>query len=208
MISMSFGELDEVAEIEAPPVTPRLLLVDDEQNILSSLRRSIQTMPPDLFGGRPTIEVFDDPLRALARAGEQAFDLVISDYRMPGMNGVEFLCELIQLQPSIARLILSGYADMQAVVAAVNRTQICRFISKPWDDQALGSAIAQALETRRLQLENKRLADLVRVQQGELSASRVALQRLEQLYPGLTQVKRSDDGAIELDWEDDQASSD
>jgi len=160
-------------------------------------------MPPALFGGRPQVEVFDDPLKALARASEQAFDLVISDYRMPGIDGVEFLSRLIKLQPSIARLILSGFADMQAVVAAVNRTQICRFISKPWDDQALGSAIAQALETRRLQVENKRLADLLRVQQGELSASRVALQRMEQLYPGLTQVKRDADGAIELDWEDD-----
>ncbi len=203
MISMSLGELHEVAEIEVSPVAPRLLLVDDEQNILSSLRRSIQTMPPALFGGRPQVEVFDDPLKALARAGEQAFDLVISDYRMPGIDGVEFLSRLIKLQPSIARLILSGYADMQAVVAAVNRTQICRFISKPWDDQALGSAIGQALENRRLQVENKRLADLLRVQQGELSASRVALQRMEQLYPGLTQVKRDADGAIELDWEDD-----
>lgn len=203
MISMSLGELHEVAEIETPPAAPRLLLVDDEPNILNSLRRSIQTMPPALFGGRPQVEVFDDPLKALARASEQAFDLVISDYRMPGIDGVEFLSRLIKLQPSIARLILSGYADMQAVVAAVNRTQICRFISKPWDDQALGSAIGQALENRRLQVENKRLADLLRVQQGELSASRVALQRMEQLYPGLTQVKRDADGAIELDWEDD-----
>lgn len=203
MISMSLSELDDAVAGEAPAAAPRLLLVDDERNILSSLRRSIQTMPAELFGGRPEVECFDDPLKALVRAGEQAFDLVISDYRMPGIDGVEFLSRLIKLQPSIARLILSGYADMQAVVAAVNRTQICRFISKPWDDQALGSAIGQALETRRLQVENKRLADLVRVQQGELSASRVALQRMEQLYPGLTQVKRSADGAIELDWEDD-----
>jgi len=182
---------------------PRLLLVDDEANILSSLRRAIHAMPSVLFGGQMIIESFDEPELALERAKVCAFDLVITDYRMPNLDGVAFLQQLIKIQPQIARMILSGYADLQALVAAINRVQISRFVSKPWDDFELGSAVAEALQHRKLLLENQRLADLVRCQQGLLSAHELERQRLEAMYPGITQVKRHADGAIDL--EDDDA---
>jgi len=177
------------------------MLVDDELNILRSLRRAIIAMPEDRFGGKLLIETFDQPKLALDRARQCAFDLVISDFRMPEMDGVAFLSELIEIQPDIARLMLSGYADLQSVVAAINRVQIFRFIGKPWDDYELGTAISQALQTRTLQLENQRLADLVRVQQGQLSRQELEMQKLEQLYPGLTKVKRAADGSIDLDMD-------
>ena len=181
----------------------RVMLVDDELNILRSLRRAIVALPASGFGNNLTIETFEQPKLALERARQCAFDLVISDFRMPEMDGVTFLSELIAIQPDIARLMLSGYADLQSVVSAINRTQIFRFIAKPWDDHELGMAIAQALETRNLQLENKRLADLVRVQQGQLSRQELEMQKLEQLYPGLTKVQRSADGSIDLDLDID-----
>ena len=181
----------------------RLMLVDDEPNILRSLRRAINAMPEERFGGKLTIETFEQPKLALARAAECAFDLVISDFRMPEMDGVVFLANLIEIQPNIARLILSGYADLQAVLAAINRAHVFRFIAKPWDDYELGTAIAQALEHRALLLENQRLADLVRLQQGQLSRQDLEMKKLEQQYPGLTKVTRAADGSIDLDLDAD-----
>lgn len=182
---------------------PRLMLVDDEVNILSSLRRALNAAPEGTFDGQLVVETFQNPLDALARARDQAFDLVVSDYRMPQLDGVAFLEQLRVLQPNIARLILSGYADLKALVAAINRAEIFRFIGKPWNDQDLALTIRQSLEHRALVLENARLADLVRVQQGKLSRNEVALRRLEEQYPGLTKVQRQPDGSIDLDMGDE-----
>ena len=182
---------------------PRLMLVDDEVNILSSLRRALIAMPEGTFPSPLSIETFASPVQALARAHEMAFDLVISDYRMPEMDGVAFLEKFREIQPNVARMILSGYADLKALIAAINRAEIYRFIGKPWDDHDLALAIRQALDHRSLVIENQRLADLVRVQQGKLSRTEVAVKRLEERYPGITQVKRQADGSIDLDWDED-----
>jgi len=182
----------------------RMMLVDDEPNILRSLRRAINAMPEEIFGGKFIIETFEQPSLALERARQCAFDLVLSDFRMPEMDGVTFLSQLLEIQPNIARLMLSGYADLQSVMAAINKVQIFRFIAKPWDDYELATALSQALQTRNLQLENQRLADLVRVQEGQLSRQELELQKLEQQYPGLTKVRRAADGSIDLDLDLDE----
>jgi two-component system, probable response regulator PhcQ len=164
----------------------RILLVDDEPGILSALRRVFATARPEDVGGEPlAVESFEDPEEALARAAEAPFDLVISDYRMPKLSGVEFLERLIQLQPGAARLILSAYTDLDGLVGAINRAQIFRFLSKPWHDLELKLAVRQALEWRALARENARLADLVRVQRGELTRAQMELKRLEEQFPGL-----------------------
>ncbi len=181
----------------------RLLLVDDEANILSSLRRAINGMARNAAGEAHSVESFTSAAEALERAQHTPFDLVISDYRMPEMDGVEFLSRLIEVQPDIARMVLSGYADLQAVIAAINRVQIFRFVQKPWDECELETAISQALEYRQLKLDNRELADLVRVQQGLLSKHELELKRLESEFPGLTQVKRQKDGSIDLDLDED-----
>lgn len=180
---------------------PRIMLVDDEVNILSSLKRALNAVPDGTFDRAPVIETFLSPLDALARARDVGFDLVVSDYRMPEMDGVTFLQQLREIQPSIARLILSGYADLKALIAAINRVEIYRFIAKPWDDHDLVLAILQALEHRSLITENQRLADLVRVQRGKITRSELALKQMEEKYPGITQVKRLPDGSIDLDLE-------
>lgn len=138
---------------------PRIMLVDDERNVLSSLRRTINAMPSGTFDGEVIIETFEKPELALKRAAECEFDLVVSDWRMPGMNGIAFLNELIQIQPTIARLVLSGYGDFLSELKAINRIKIFHFINKPWDNENLRSLLVLALEHRRQLIANQRPSD-------------------------------------------------
>jgi DNA-binding NtrC family response regulator len=181
----------------------RLMIVDDEEAILRSLRRLLLAVPCRYGQSdyKLEIEVFSSPLLALDRARHSAFDLFLSDFRMPGMDGVHFLKAVRDIQPNAARLILSGYADLNSLMGAINEAQIFRFLSKPWNDYELISAIAQALEHRDLILENQRLADQVRVQQGKMTPQELEMKRLEALEPGLTKVNWGSDGSVILDEE-------
>lgn len=180
----------------------RIMLVDDEENILSSLRRVLAAYDfRELDHPKIEVEVFTSPQEALSRANGTAFDLVISDYRMPAMSGVEFLKAFKQLQPDAVRLILSGQTDLGGLLAAINEAQIYRFISKPWDGYDLVATVAQALQHRDLQLENQRLADMVRVQQGKITRQELELKRLEEETPGITHVKWGPDGSVIIDDE-------
>ena len=145
----------------------RILLLDDEINVLSALKRVLMAIEyDDLDGERPEIETFVSAQQALARIGSRQIDLVIADYRMPEMSGVDFLTEVARQQPDVARLILSGHADLDALIEAINRAQISRFIAKPWNDFELKTAVVQALAAREQLIENRRLADIVRSQHG------------------------------------------
>lgn len=179
----------------------RIMLVDDEENILNALRRVLAS-DRDREGEKLTIETFSVPQEALKRAEDVAFDLVISDFRMPLMNGVEFLKAFRSIQPNSARIILSGYTDLEGLIGAINEVHIFRFINKPWNDFDLKSAIFQALDYQGLLSENQRLADQVRVQQGRLSKQEMALKRLEEENPGITKVNWGPDGSVMLDEDD------
>lgn len=169
----------------------RLLLVDDEPNILSALVRLLAPEPYE-------IETFTDPAAALAHAKRAEFDLVLSDYRMPEVDGVSFLTIFRSLQPDCARLVLSGYADIDALLGSINDARIFRFICKPWHDGELRAAVTQALAHRTALLENRRLADQVRAQQERLDRQQRELDRLERDNPGITRVLRGPDGSILL----------
>ncbi len=173
----------------------KVILVDDEENVLKALKRALSTESYD-------IETYSNGADVLARAKEVSFDLVVSDYRMPGLDGVALLSELKKLQPDAMRLILSGYSDLDALLGAINQAEIYRFISKPWRDVELKAALAQGLAHRAVLLENKRLADQVRTQQTQLEGQQKLLQKLEAESPGITQVQWAEDGSIILDEND------
>jgi len=181
----------------------RILIVDDELAILHSLRRLLRAVPCT-YGGSTfhlDVETFESPTAALERAGHIPFDLVLTDYRMPIMDGVELLKKIREAQPDATRLILSGYADLNVLVSAINEVEIYRFIAKPWNDYELVAAIGQALHNRNLTLENRRLADQTRLAKGQLSAEAVEAKRLEALEPGITRVNWGPDGSVILDPE-------
>lgn len=138
----------------------RVLLVDDEAAVVNAVRRDMQAPPHVRY--EYEIEGYTDPAAALARAHEQAFDLVISDYRMPGMDGLELLQALGRIQPDCARIVLSGQTDMAALARMINETHIYRFVPKPWHDYFLKSSAVQALDYAATLAENRRLAGQVR----------------------------------------------
>lgn len=181
----------------------RILIVDDEDSILNSLKRVLRLAPCVYGNKRYSLEVsaFNSPLAALEAARSEDFDLFMSDYRMPGMDGIEFLKAAKAIQPDASRLILSGYADLNALVRAVNEVGIERFIGKPWNDYDLMSAIGQALAHRDLMLENRQLANLVRLEMGDTSPEQLEAERLERIEPGITDVNWGPDGSVVLDPE-------
>lgn len=179
-----------------------LLLVDDEPNILASLRRCL--LSKDEFQDQPPnyrITMHSSPLAALQAAEKTPFDLVISDYRMPVMDGVTFLNELRMIQPDTISIILSGMTDLQGLLRAINEAHIHRFIAKPWEEYDLRSAVEGALAVRNLQIENQRLADQLRLQHNRVHLQRQELERLERESPGITKVKFAEDGSVLLDGE-------
>lgn len=138
----------------------RILVVDDEPNVVNAVTREL-TNPP-LGHYRYEVEGFTDPHEALKRAESQAFDLVVSDYRMPGMDGLAFLKALAKIQPDCAVIVLSARTDVEALIKMVNETRLFRFIPKPWHDYFLKSSISQCLDYYGALLEHRRLADQVR----------------------------------------------
>jgi two-component system NtrC family sensor kinase len=130
----------------------KILCVDDEKNVLRALER--------LF--------FDHEYEIItAMSGEEGLDLlkkedliqvIISDYRMPGMNGVDFLKSVYEEWPQTVRIVLSGYADTASIVEAINEGQIYKFIPKPWNDDDLKVTISNAVDFYFMQQRNVQLA--------------------------------------------------
>ncbi len=176
-----------------------LMIVDDEPNVLNALRRmclnrALTPALPELH-----ITTFASPQQALAHARNQRVDVVISDYRMPEMDGATLLTRIKNLQPDSGRIVLSACADMDGIARAINDAGIFRFVSKPWSDSDLRATIGQLIEHRALLLENRRLADEVRAQQDLIARQKHELARLEAECPGITHVRWSEDGGVLLE---------
>ncbi|MDD3353187.1 HD domain-containing phosphohydrolase [Zoogloea sp.] len=158
--------------MNAAPDTPSftLLCVDDEANILSSLRRLFRPHGYTVLiasGGAEGLEILD----------REKVDLIISDMRMPGMDGATFLTEARKRHPDVVRLLLTGYADMESTIAAINAGQIARYISKPWNDQEVVLTVREALERKALEREKNRLEALTRAQNAELKTLNASLEQ-------------------------------
>ncbi|NVM79235.1 response regulator RpfG family c-di-GMP phosphodiesterase [Duganella sp. SG902] len=146
-----------------------VLCVDDEPNILSALRRLLRPA-----GYRVLLaESGAAGLEVLAR---EAVDLVISDMRMPEMNGAQFLAQVRQRWPDTMRLLLTGYSDIQSIQDAINGGEIYRYITKPWEDGDILLVVRHALERRQLEQDKRRLEALTLRQNAELKALNQSLE--------------------------------
>ncbi|MCQ8105718.1 response regulator [Methylomonas sp. SURF-2] len=170
--------------------TAHILLVDDEPNILKSLGRILKNH---------SITIANSGAEALAQALAINFDIVISDYRMPEMDGITFLEKFMAMQPDAIRIIVTGYADLEAAQNAINTLGVFRFINKPWNNLEIINAVEKGLELKRILQENKALADQVRQQQARLNEQEAIIKALEAEEPGITKVNWAPDGSIILD---------
>ena len=121
-----------------------VLLVDDEESILNSLRRLLRGQPYEVV-------LATSGAQALEIMATRPIDLVMSDARMPGMDGATLLAEVHRLYPATSRILLTGYADLTTIIKAINDGQIHRYISKPWNDEELQLVLQQTLEHQRLE---------------------------------------------------------
>jgi len=154
----------------SPPRPWTLLCVDDEPNILSALRRSLRTEHWRVLTANSGAE-------ALETLAHENVDLVISDMRMPEMDGARLLEQVSQRWPASIRILLTGHADMNATVAAINRGRIFRYLNKPWDDEELRATVRQGLDLLALEREKQRLEVLTQQQNAQLQDANVLLER-------------------------------
>lgn len=127
----------------------KILLVDDEESIIKALGRVL----------RPHYEVvsFSDPVMALESLKEQTFDLVISDIRMPSIDGFALLQECKTIQPKAGRMLISGYADLEDCAHAIETDTASLVVSKPWDNFELLNVTRLVLKYSALLQENNEL---------------------------------------------------
>jgi CheY-like chemotaxis protein len=143
-----------------------LLLVDDEPNILAALKRQLR-------GAGLHILTATSGAEGLQRLQDEHVDVIVSDQRMPGMTGVEFLRAVKHSHPDTVRMVLSGFTELQSVTDAVNEGAIYKFLTKPWDDTQLRAHILEAFRNKEMADENRRLDLAVRTaNQGLAQANR------------------------------------
>jgi two-component system NtrC family sensor kinase len=129
----------------------KVLFVDDEQNVLNAIKRVFLDEKCVILSATSGAE----GLKILSKHRVQ---VVVSDYRMPGMNGIEFLKEVRMQWPETIRIVLSGYADIASIIEAVNEGRIYKFVPKPWNDNELKVTISRAIERYYLHKKNMELA--------------------------------------------------
>ena len=128
---------------------PKILVVDDEIENLNALERVVR--------GQFEMVGLQNPRQALDEAAKQNFQVIVSDLKMPGMLGTELLAEIAKKRPLITRVILSGHTDTVEMLDAINRAEIYRYVTKPWDNKELLVVLKQALKHHSLLMENQRL---------------------------------------------------
>jgi EAL domain-containing protein (putative c-di-GMP-specific phosphodiesterase class I)/CheY-like chemotaxis protein len=157
-----------------------LLLVDDEPNILTALKRQMRSGGYQILtagSGKEGLEVL----------AQQEVDVIVSDQRMPGMTGVEFLRAVKTMYPETVRIVLSGFTELQSITDAVNEGAIYKFLTKPWDDAQLRAHIEEAFHHKEMVDENRRLGLEVRTaNHGLATANRQLEEVLKQKQQQIT----------------------
>ena len=168
--------------------TYTVLFVDDEPNILRAIKRALFTM--DI-----TLLLADSGAKALELMSNHEVHVVISDMKMPQMSGAELLEQVAINYPDTFRVVLTGYADIESTIKAVNQGKIHRYLQKPWDNQELISVVEEGLERVKLKAENTRLQKLTRLQNRKLrdvnaSLEQVVQKRTRQIKAALHKIEK------------------
>jgi diguanylate cyclase (GGDEF)-like protein len=169
-----------------------VLVVDDERDILATIQ--------DQLRNRFQVITAIGPIEGLSLLVEHDVAVVLSDQRMPGIDGAEFLARVRAASPDVARILLTGYADLHAVIDAVNRGQIYAYVEKPWDPDALEALVSRAVERQALLRErdellsqlkhaNRELEQRVEERTRELAARN---RDLEAAYRHIEELARTD----------------
>ncbi|MDD9935344.1 MAG: response regulator [Myxococcales bacterium] len=151
---------------------PTILLVDDEEMVLTSLA-SFLTLETDY-----DVKGYTSGAEALQFLKDHDVDLVISDFLMPEMDGLEFLTKAREMRPEVPRIILTGYADKENAIKAINTVGLYQYIEKPWNNEDLRIIIRNAVEkqqlvkslTDKIQQINSATSELQLIQQDILKA--------------------------------------
>ena len=114
----------------------KLLFVDDEERVVNLLRM--------MFRGTYEVHTATSGQQALQLVAEHRFDVIVSDQRMPGMSGSELLAQVRVMYPKTVRMILSGYTGLDSLTEAINRGEISRFLTKPWQNEEIIEAVRDA----------------------------------------------------------------
>jgi len=163
----------------------KLLLVDDEPNLTSALVRSLDRSQFEIFTA-------DSAQKGLMILAGNDIDVVVSDERMPGMTGSQFLTEVRKQWPNTIRMILSGQADLEAAVRAINEGEVYRFLLKPCHPKELQMTILQGLQQKKLVAQSRKLLQ-------EHQKTQNLLEELEKASPGITRIEMDEDGVITMD---------
>src|SRR5262245_56539646 len=145
---------------------PTILLVDDEEMVLSSIKSFLA------IEGDYNVMAYTSPSKALedlARNAHHHIDLVISDYLMPEMDGITFLARVKEKLPFVPRILLTGYADKENAIKAINNVGLYQYIEKPWDNEDLKLIIRNGLEKTTLLQQHQEKIDEVERAQRELN---------------------------------------
>lgn len=167
---------------------PRVLCVDDEVNILKSLQRTLASPAWELVFA-------DSGAKALDIMGQLPVDVIVSDMKMPHMTGAELLEQVAQNYPNSYRILLSGYADNNSLMAAINQGKIQRYLQKPWSNDELKICVQDGIEQVRLQRQNKLLQQQLIIANKQLKSAGLKLeeqvnQRTAQLRASLLQMRQ------------------
>lgn len=169
-------------------MTHRILLVDDEPHVLEALKRTLRKEPYEILSAA-------SPDAALAVLDSERVDAVIADEMMPGMLGSELLAVVCRRYPDTMRIILTGHANLESALRAINEGRIYRYLTKPCGDLELKVTIRQAIQHRELAVVSRRLLKKTRRQHS-------ILQQLESDHPGITVLQRDSEGSILIDDDD------
>jgi two-component system probable response regulator PhcQ len=165
---------------------PKVLLVDDEPNVTQALKAAFRRQPFDVImagSGKEAIEILS----------REPIDLIVTDEMMPGMQGSDLLVHVRRISPDTVSIVLTGQANMDSALRAINEGRAFRFLQKPFPPAQLADLICEGLATRN-------------GKKPKATPEAKAISELEGHFPGLTQVARDADGGIQLDEDDGDIS--